>query len=599
MKKAVFVLLLLLLCTVFYTVPRIQEIAAGVAIVLFGMIFLQDGFKKFSGGPLENMLRKSTDNIFKSISFGIVSTSVLQASSLVALMSISFIGAGIIDLASGIGIIFGANIGTTSGAWLISFFGLKLNISSFALPLIVFGVILVLQSNTKIKGAGYVLAGIGFLFLGIHYMKTGFEAYQQNFDLKQFSMTGFWGLLFFTLIGITATVLMQSSHASLALILAALSTGQITYENSLAMAIGANIGTTVTAIIGSISSGIGGRRLAGAHLVFNLITGILAMLLIGEFRWIVDRISEVVGIASGDYLFKLSMFHTLFNIVGVLIMLPLIPLLVRILESVIKTGEDDDIAKPKYLSKAVLKYPESAIPAFIKESRHLFDNAFEIIAHGINIHRDDILSDIKLKEIVKNSTEIIHIDIDDVYYRKIKLIYSKIIKYATLIQSYQLSEGDVSIINQVRIANRYMIEIIKHLRNIQDNISTYCLSDNPDIKNEYNILRLKIAKVMREIYRTQNVENIKEQNSKLLKLQAKARQHDVLVNGRLDELIRNRKISSSMATSLINDSALVARICERLITIAELLYIKTDTLLDYVPDVEDGDSSDFFEENTL
>lgn len=599
MKKAASVIFILLLLIVFYFNPKSQEIAAGIAIVLFGMIFLQDGFKKLSGGPIEKLLKKSTDNLFKSISFGIISTSVLQASSLVAIMSISFISAGIIDLAAGIGIIFGANIGTTSGAWLISFFGLKLKISSFALPMIVFGVIFVLQSNSKIKGAGYILAGIGFLFLGIHYMKIGFETYQNSFDLKQYSMTGVTGMLFYTLIGIIATVLMQSSHASLALILAALSTNQLTYENGLAMAIGANIGTTVTAIIGSIGSSVEGRRLAGAHLIFNLITGLLALVLISQFMQVVDKLANILGINATDYLFKLSLFHTLFNVVGVVVMIPFIPLLSKILTKVIKPGEDEDILRPKYLSKVVLKYPETAVPAFIKESRYLFDNAFEIIAHGINLHRNDILSDNKLKELIPKATVDMRINIDDVYYRKVKLIYSKIIKYATLIQSYQLKEEDTVIINQVRLANRYMIEIIKHLRNIQSNITQYSNSENEDIRNEYNILRLKIAKIMREIYRTQRVENIEEQHNKLLKLQDKAKQHDVLVNGRMDKLIRERKINSRMATSLMNDSAIVARVCERLITIAELLFIKTDSILEYEPKSKESEQSDFFEENTL
>ena len=600
MKKAFFLITLIVLGFLMWYEPSIKEIAAGMAIILFGMIFLEDGFKLFSGGPLEKFLKKTTDTLPKSLSFGFVSTSLLQSSGLISVITISFLSAGLMELSSGIGIIFGANIGTTSGAWLISLFGLKLNISSFALPMLAFGVVFVLQKKDIPKGIGYVLSGIGFLFLGIYFMKVGFESFQGLINLKEYSMTGFGGLIVYTLIGIIITVLMQSSHASLAIILTALSTGQLTYVNALALAIGANIGTTVMALIGALSANEAGKRLAVAHLVFNLVTAIIAIAFINQLRWVVDHASTWVGIAENDYTLKLSMFHTIFNVIGVLIMLPFIKLLVLFLVKVIKEKAVKDISQPRYLSDAALQYVESAIPALIKESRHLFDNSFEIIAHGLNLHRADILSDMKLKEIVPKSTNNMRINIDELYYKKVKTIYSKIIEFATVIQSKKLSEDAVRLLHKIRVANRYLIEIIKHIRTLQPNMAKYIISNNESIKSEYNRLRLKIAKVIREVYRTQSVDNLEAQHQKLLELQQKAKLHDVLVNGRLDELIRDKLIDSQMATSLMNDSALVARICEKLINVAELLYIQSDTILE--PNNQKHDEEhlkDFFEEQAL
>ena len=599
MKKVFLLISLILLLTLIYFNDNVKDIAAGVAILIFGMMYLEKGFKYFSGGPLDKWLKKSTSNMFKSITFGVLSTSLLQSSALISVIAISFLSAGIIELSSGIGIVFGANIGTTTGAWLISLFGLKLKVSAFAMPMLIVGVILVLQSNKIFKGIGYVLAGIGFLFLGIHFMKEGFESYQQTFNLTQYSMTGVGGLLLYTFVGILATVIMQSSHASLAIVLTALAMGQITYDNALAMAIGANVGTTVTAIIGSISSNTEGKRLAGAHLVFNLITGIFALLLITQFKWIVEGLSGFIGIAKDDYILKLSMFHTLFNLFGLLIVLPFTPLLIKVLEKFIKYTEDDDISQPKFITKSALDYPEAAIPALFRESRHLFDNAFEIISHSLNLHRSDILSNNKLKELVPRSTQNMEIDIDELYYKKIKLLYRKIVKYSTMIQSSSLDEESAVLVNKLRIANRNIIEIIKELRIIQRNIFRYSISDNTYIKDEYNYLRLKIAKVMREIYRTEGVEELKLQEEKLKSLQAKARMHDVLINGKLDDLIRNRKINSDMATSLMNDSAIVARINERLITVAQLLFIEADTIIDSDRNEEENGVNDFFEETSL
>jgi phosphate:Na+ symporter len=215
----------------------------------------------------------------------------MQSSSLVSVITISFLSAGLISLGAGIGIIFGANIGTTTGAWLVAGFGLKVNLSSYALPMLAIGIVLVFQRSKYLRGAGYALAGLGFLFLGIHHMKVGFDSFKDQFDLTRFAMTGFAGLLVYTLVGAAATVVMQSSHATMVLIITALASGQISYDNALALAIGSNIGTTITAILGAMTANFQGKRLALAHLVFNVVTAGIALALISPLRMAVDSIS--------------------------------------------------------------------------------------------------------------------------------------------------------------------------------------------------------------------------------------------------------------------------------------------------------------------
>lgn len=597
MKNIILILVLTALVALFIISPNLKEIAAGISILLIGVMFMEDAFKYFRGGPVERILKKSTSNLPRSFGFGIISTSIIQSSSLVSLLTISFISAGLVSLTSGIGIIYGANIGTTTGAWLISVFGLNFKVSAFALPLIAIGGILIFQKKDRYKGFGHLFVGIGFLFLGIHFMKEGFELYQNTIDLTKYSIEGFGGVLVYVIIGIIATVIMQSSHAALAVILAALSFNQITYMNALAMTIGTNIGTTITAVIGSAGANAAGKRLAAAHVIFNLTTGIAAILLINQLGWIVDKISVYVGIGYDNYTLKLAMFHTLFNVLGVTLMIPLINYIEKLICKIIIDDKAFDITMPKYLNKSTVKYIETAIPALIKESRHLFDNAFEIISHGLNIHRSDILSDKKLKELIPDSIEIMRINVDELYYRKVKTVYSKIIKYSTIIQSYKISEEDAMLVNKIRVANRYVIEIIKHIRNLQQNMAVNIVSENNEIKNEYNYLRLKIAKVMREIYRTESCKDISVQHEKLLTLQNKAKMHDVLVNGKLDKLIRERLITSKMATSLMNDSALVARICEKLITVAELIYIHSDQILENEEELKETvEGEDFLDE---
>ena len=581
-KKIFFPVILVLLGWAFFINPTIKEVGAGVAILLFGMIMLEEGFNAFVEGPLQKLLRRMTDKLYKSLGLGFVVTAFLQSSSLISVITISFLSAGLIELYAGIGIIFGANLGTTATAWLVAIFGLKIKVSALAMPMLAFGILFVFQKSKSFKGIGYVLAGLGFFFLGIHFMKQGFDVYQDSINLADFAMPGFWGLIVYTFIGILITLVLQSSSAAMALILTALAAGQITYDNSLALAIGANVGTTITAILGSLNANVAGKRLAGAHLIFNMVTGIIALIFIAQLGQLVNYISFSTGIAANNYTIKLSIFHTLFNFIGVLIMIPFINVLVRFLTRVfVEKEKDDKIEYPKYLNESVLAYPQTALRALLDESKRLFEKAtFEIVSHGLNLRVRDIKGDTKLKKVVQKSKEELEVDIDELYYNKVKIIYGKIIKYATLAQSkFSLSPEAMQAFTRIKLANRNIVETIKDIRGLRKNVSQYMVSDNKYIQKEYDRLRRKVSRVLREIYFTRKDETPEAHLERLEKLKEKAEKSDVLLDGTLDKLIREHKISSVMATSLANDSDNVADIVKKLIETAELLYINSDTLI--------------------
>jgi len=581
-KKSVFAGLLITLAVILYLNPNFETIAAGIAILLFGMVLLEAGFNVFARGPLQEVLKRATDKLYKSISVGAFVTALIQSSSLVSVITISFISAGLISLAGGIGLIFGANIGTTATAWLVAGFGLKIKISALAMPMLVFGIIFSFQKKNSLKGIGNVLAGLGFFFLGIHYMKEGFDVFKDYIDLTQYAIPGFWGVVVYTGLGIIITTILQSSSATLALILTALAAGQIEYENALALAIGANIGTTITAVLGSLSSNIAGKRLAGAHLVFNVVTGIVALALIYPLANLVDKISELLSIAATDYTIKLAIFHSIFNILGVVIMIPFIKKLERVLIKFFKERVDKDIDEPKYLNKLVLKFPGSAISALIDESKYLYKNAiFEIIAHGLNIHRGDIKSDKKIKDIVKKSHEDLNIDIEDIYYKKVKHIYGEIIKYATTAENeLNFNDKEITTILDIKIANRRMIEMIKHVRELNKNITLSLDLDNKYMLKEYDGFRKKITKVLRIIYLFRKGEDSEVYSKKLAQLKIEAKENIRHSNKSIDKLIRKDLINAEMASSLFNDFSNVNEIIKKLIEVAELLYGEKDTLLD-------------------
>lgn len=575
LQKSFIPSIFLILAYGFWASPNFKEIAAGVAIFLFGMLSLEEGFHAFTGGTLERILRVSTNRLWKSLSFGIICTTLMQSSSMISVITISFLSAGLLGLAEGIGIIFGANLGTTTGAWLVAGLGLKVKISAYAMPMLVFGVILILQKSKSVKGIGYVLAGLGFLFLGIHYMKEGFEAFKETINLAEYAVSGYPGLFLYAGIGVAATVIMQSSHATLVLIITALAANQVTYENALALAIGANIGTTITAILGAMSANEQGKRLAGAHLVFNLVTGIVAIIFITQFVRAVDWISLEVGIRDADYTLKLAVFHTLFNLAGVLIMIPFIGRLVQFFQWFIK-DKAPAILGPKYLTTASVDFPDTALEAVRNETLNMYDNAVELIANGISLNPEVIFSERPLDLAVEVQPRIIQMDIDDVYEKNIKGIYGAIISFISK-ASFTAEMEQTGRIHWLRSANQRIVEAVKDIKHLRKNLVHFIVSSNKQIRTEYNLLRLQIATLLRELDGLRHAAPDSTHLLSLDVLKLTLEEDYKLLNNRLVDHIRQGKITPEMCTSLMNDAGYAYSVARNLIEIGETLFMQHNT----------------------
>jgi phosphate:Na+ symporter len=445
--------------------------------------------------------------------------------------------------------------------------------SAYAMPMLVFGTLLVLQKSKNLTGIGYILAGLGFLFLGIYYMKEGFDAFKGTLDLTQFAVTGFKGLLIYTLVGLLATVILQSSHATLVLTITALSSGQIGYENALALAIGANVGTTITAIIGSLSSNEQGKRLAGAHLLFNLLTGLVAIVFITPLLLLVDFISRHIGIDNDDFTLKLAVFHSVFNLLGVLIMLPLMDRMVVFLEKIFPTKTPSK-TKAHYLLESSLNYADTATEAIRKETLHMWDNTIDLIAHGIHIPRDAMLNkNSNLEELVVNYPVKKSFDVDRYYELKIKSLYGEIISYISQTTfGWELQQSGE--IYWLRIANQDMVDAIKDIKHLQKNLTHYAFSNNSVIKQQYNSFRIQVANVVQslELIRTAESKDIPSLMIDQLRLETDSR--DTQQNKSINEMIRSRQITADMAVSLMNDKAYVYNISRKLIEMGYTLFIQ-------------------------
>lgn len=600
MKRLLLPVIIGLLVSGFWASPNFQEIAAGVAIFLFGMLMLEDGFKLFSGGFLERILDRATRSVPRSLLFGVLTTTIMQSSSLVSVITISFLSAGLLSLIAGVGIIFGANIGTTTGAWLVAGFGLKVNISAYAMPLLAIGIVLVFQKSKYLRGAGFVMAGLGFLFLGIHHMKVGFETFQDTLDLTRYALTGALGLLIYTFFGTFATVVMQSSHATMVLIITALASGQISYENALALAIGANIGTTITAIIGSLTANYQGKRLAMAHLVFNSVTAAVALVFINQIRDAVDIVSQAAGIADNDYALKLAVFHTIFNTLGVVIMLPVMRRLIIFIERVVREPALD-LSQPKYLSEAVEEFPDTIESALQKEVKHLYDNAVELITHGLNIHREDLFETKDIAALVAASRHPVEFDIDARYEQRIKTLYSAIVEFTTRATGKELQQTVTLRVYQLRDVSERIVRAIKNVKHMRRNTTYYTASPKGAMTDLYNGLRTEIARILVEIDKLDRADPEHRSHLWLEEERVHAENAYLSTSTRIEELIRTGQISAQAATSFLNDSSYAYSAMRELIEAARRYYVEKDSAVAEVEQIiamDDDEVENFTAETT-
>jgi len=576
MHKVLLLIVIPLLSYGFWLSDAFKGIAAGVSIFLFGMLSLEQGFKAFTGGVLERILQKTTDTAWKSFGFGFLSAALMQSSGLVSVLTISFLSAGLLDLVAGIGIIFGSNLGTTTGAWLIAGLGLKVNIATYAMPLLVFGVLCVFQSGKQLKGIGYVLTGLGFLLLGIHYMKESFEAFENTINLAEYAMPGVKGLLVYTAVGIIATIIMQSSHATMLLTITAVSVHQITYDNALALVIGANIGTTVTAIIASFGANIQGKRLAGSHLFINLFTGIFVLFFIKQFGIAVDIISANLGIAVSDNAMKLATFHSLFNLAGIVLFFPFINQQILLLERIF-IEKRPAIFKPKYLDSSAMDFPETVVESVRLESIHLYENAIHIILRTFGLRKSDLQKNDSLKQLIERNNHPIEYDIDASYEKRIKGIYSAIIAFISR-AGFTWEMAQSSKLSWLREANKHIVEAIKDTKHLQKNWTRFRTSNNQATINEYNKIAYQI------VFHIQQIENFRheiESNElpllSLDTLKATIKNDDMQMNRAIETLIREQKITPETGSSLINDAAYMRNIKKNLLKAAETLFLHSNT----------------------
>ncbi len=338
--------------------------AGGLGLFLLGMGLMTDGLKLAAGPALHRILAGATRTRAHALGSGMLVTAFVQSSSAVTVAAIGFVNAGLLGLGPALWVLFGANVGTTMTGWIVALVGLKFKVEALAMPLVGLGALLRLTGEGRRSGAiGTALAGFGLLFMGIALLQQAFSGLAGQISLPQGE--GPLVVLAQLGIGLLMTVLMQSSSAAMAITLTAAQGGLIGLEGAAAVVIGANIGTTVTALLAAIGATPNARRAASAHVVFNLLTGLVALLLLPWFLVVLVQAREALDLPP-DPAAKLALFHTTFNLLGVLLMWPLAARLTHWLQQRFRAREEDE-AQPQFLDDTVLAVPTLALDALARE----------------------------------------------------------------------------------------------------------------------------------------------------------------------------------------------------------------------------------------
>lgn len=338
----------------------ITQTIGGLGIFLLGMIVMTQSLHALAGSTMRTALMKFTRSPFTGAIAGTTSTAILQSSSATTVAAVGFVGAGLITFPQSLGIIFGANIGTTITGWLVVLLGFKLQLASIMLPVIFVGVFLKLFAKGSLSTFGFALAGFGLIFVGISSMQQGMGGIEQWITPDHFPSDTWWGRIQLLLLGVLITLVTQSSSAGVATALTALFAGAINFNQAAALVIGMDVGTTVTALMATIGGSIGSKRTGISHVIYNLLTAVLALMLLSPFtvflghyfpHWLTDN-AEMA----------LVLFHTFFNTLGLCLVLPFTQQFSRFIISIVQSSSR---SYTQTLDRSLLSEPSVALTAVI------------------------------------------------------------------------------------------------------------------------------------------------------------------------------------------------------------------------------------------
>lgn len=442
-----------------YGIFDFLKLIGSLGVFLYGMKLMSEALQKVAGDKMRHILAAMTSNRVKGVITGLLITTIIQSSSATTVMVVSFVNAGLLNLVESIGVIMGSNVGTTVTAWLISILGFKISMAEVSLPLIGLCLPLLFSNKRSRKSWGELIIGFGLLFIGLEFLKNSMPNLNENPEiftfLQNYTDMGYGSYILFMLIGTALTILIQSSSATMALTLVMCANGWINYDIAASMVLGENIGTTITANLAAMVANTTAKRAAFAHFLFNVfgVTWVLAIFPV-FLKWI-EELSVFVGIGNPSTSIEavpmaLSLFHTVFNVTNVLLLIWFTKLIARLVTKIIPTREsNEDVFKLKHIKIGLLSTPDAS----------LFQAKQEIALYGKNT-RD-------MFQKVAASLDMTPKDFEKQFDKLVKLedesdkIEVEIADYLT-----KVSESKLSTENSQRI--RAMFKIVSEIESIAD-----------------------------------------------------------------------------------------------------------------------------------
>lgn len=563
------------------------RLASGVALFLFGMQCLEEGLKQLAGSQLEQWLERSTATRIKSFLFGVGGTMVLQSTTLMSMLTIAFISTGMIQLAGGIAVILGVNLGTSGGMWLLAVAGQNISLSPLAMPLLVFGVLARFGGN-KGAAAGRIILGVAFIFLGIEQMKSGFADFGNDWALGEQLVPDVVGKLILVLAGMALTAMLMSSHATLMLILAALAVGQLELWQAMSMAIGGSVGSSINVgVMGWLGGNRSGQRLALVHILFNLVSGTITFVLLHPLVWLVQAVMGQLG-AADNSLLQLALFQTLFNIIGVLVLWPLQTRLALWMQKLLPERDEpavlisasstpsvmrirQPVTHARYLTDAALTATDTAIRAVALELQHLGRLSLEVICHAL-YQPVEQLSSTRVSESSLNALpgDAVMLDAEALYQLHIKGVYSDLLGFFSRFNQ-EMDEDQQRSWMTARVAALQLVDAVKDAKHLQKNLGHYLRDDRSLVHNHYLDLRRHLLWVLRQVREMGNLDVPEDVwCSRLEWLDGQAAKFDSDFRNRIFAEVRNQKLDNLQASSLMNDLGYVSRITQSLRNVLQL-----------------------------
>lgn len=445
----------------------------GIGLFLLGMRLMTEGLTSAAGNTLRAILSIATHSRARAIVSGIAITALVQSSSAVIFTTVGFVNASLLTLGQAVGVIYGSNLGTTLTSWIVALLGFNLDLQAFALPAIGIGMAISVISGARRYGAvGRALAGFGLFFLGIDVLRDSFNGLGDIIALETWAGQGIMSMLLFLGIGIVLTVLMQSSSAALAVTLTATAGGLIPLSAAAAMVIGANVGTTTTGLFAVIGATAPAKRAASAHVIFNVVTGAISFLLLPVLLGVVKYIANFLG-SEDNLAVSLALFHTLVNLLGLIIMWPLTDWMVRLLERRFHSLEEDT-SRPQFLDRNVQATPSLAVDALAQE-----------------LHRMNAFAAQLAKQAM--SEEVRHDDHLEQGHLALETLSYAISEFASGIPRPQMVNEQLNALPDAQRVAQYLVNVAEHAREIVPDAPVIDLFDEQIKQSRYALRASAVA----------------------------------------------------------------------------------------------------------